>query len=117
MKDEDEEEQAEAGPKEVAVTEAVNGLVTGQEKPKPRLAEPATPGNSPARGAASMVTSPAKPKAAGGFMKHSDSSFGLHSPDSFNDDVQVKIWLFNKWLSSSLHIGAILLSNKVTNAL
>ena len=23
-------------------------------------------------------------------LKHSDSSFGLHSPDSFNDDVQVK---------------------------
>ena len=22
-------------------------------------------------------------------LKHSDSSFGLHSPDSFNDDVQV----------------------------
>ena len=24
-------------------------------------------------------------------LKHSDSSFGLHSPDSFNDDVQVKL--------------------------
>ena len=92
MKDED-EEQPEAGPKEAAVTEAVNGLVSGQEKPGPRLPEPATPGNSPARGAAALVTSPAKSK---GFMKHSDSSFGLHSPDSFNDDVQVRDLFFSK---------------------
>ena len=107
VKDED-EEQSEAGPKEAAVTEAVNGLVSGPEKPGPRLPEPATPGNSPARGAAALVTSPAKAK-TGGFMKHSDSSFGLHSPDSFNDDVQVH---FSS--SFSLNIRAIFPPNKVT---
>ena len=64
MKDEEEEEEEEEG-----------GKVTVQ---------PSTPQNSPARGQVS-VSSGAK-----SYMKHSDSSFGLHSPDSFNDDVQVR---------------------------
>merc|ERR1719225_2334746 len=50
VKDE-EEEETDTVPQEAAVTEAFNGLVSGQEKPRPRLPEPVTPGNSPARGA------------------------------------------------------------------
>ena len=71
------------------VAEAFNGGLV--DKAKPRYPDPATPGNSPARGAtvASPAPAPAPGPKQGGFMKHSDSSFGLHSPDSFNDDVQV----------------------------
>ena len=63
-----------------------------QEKPKLKYPEPSTPGNSPARGA--TVGQATSGGGGGGqktsyAMKHSDSSFGLHSPDSFNDDVQV----------------------------
>ena len=67
MKDDPEEGEEAEG----AVTEAYNGLV-----------QP-----SPARG----DTVPSGTKS---LIKHSDSSFGLHSPDSFNDDVQVKpgVW-------------------------
>ena len=80
--DEEEEEEEEEGEGEGEegeerggkVTEAYNGSVSG---PGPG------PGNSPSRGAA--VSS----GGAKSYMKHSDSSFGLHSPDSFNDDVQV----------------------------
>ena len=103
VKDE-EEEETDTIPQEAAVTEAFNGLVSGQEKPRPRLPEPATSGNSPARGAQQQQqqqhnSSPANNK-TGGFMKHSDSSFGLHSPDSFNDDVQV-IYLLNESILST----------------
>lgn len=79
------------------VNEAMNGTVTGQEKPKMKLVEPATPGNSPARGATSGTRpyqSP-RPAASSYGMKHSDSSFGLHSPDSLNDDVQVTNKIFS----------------------
>ena len=78
VKDDDEEEEEEGeeeGEGEEGggkVTEAYNGSVSGPG-----------PGNSPSRGTA--VSS----GGAKSYMKHSDSSFGLHSPDSFNDDVQV----------------------------
>ena len=81
------------------MTEAFNGLVTGQEKPKMKLPETATPGNSPARGATSSTrttmvqktpTTTTTSSSSSYGMKHSDSSFGLHSPDSLNDDVQVR---------------------------
>lgn len=76
----------------------VSSSGASQDKPKLRHPEPSTPGNSPARGA---TMGPATPSGGGGgqktsyAMKHSDSSFGLHSPDSFNDDVQV-CWGRNK---------------------
>ena len=75
VKDDDEEEEEEGEVEEGGgkVTEAYNGSVSGQST---------QPGGSPSRGA--TVSSGAK-----SYMKHSDSSFGLHSPDSFNDDVQV----------------------------
>lgn len=71
------------------MAEAFNGGLV--DKAKPRYPDPATPANSPARGAtvASPAPAPGPGPKQGGFMKHSDSSFGLHSPDSFNDDVQV----------------------------
>ena len=82
--DEEEEEEGEEGEGEEGggkVTEAYNGSVSGQST---------QPGGSPSRGA--TVSSGAK-----SYMKHSDSSFGLHSPDSFNDDVQVTTGLCIVW--------------------
>ena len=106
VKDEQDEETVETKDNTDTVTEAFNGQVATREmpeRPKLKYPEPATPGNSPARGAAvsassgPSVTSVASvtPGAANGgqkisYMKHSDSSFGLHSPDSFHDDVQVR---------------------------
>ena len=65
--DEEEEAEGEGEERDGKVTEAYNGSV-----------QPVVPGPSPSRAAKSYS------------MKHSDSSFGLHSPDSFNDDVQVR---------------------------
>ena len=75
-----------------AVTEIVHEdararLLAGESEPKPKLANTGTPNNSPAR------IAPAGQSRHGG-LKHSDSSFGLHSPDSFNDDVQMMIRKF-----------------------
>lgn len=71
---------------------------------KPKLANTGTPDNSPARGA--MV---ATNQARHGGLKHSDSSFGLHSPDSFNDDVQMLIRKFK----SDPHMKTNLSDSKV----
>ena len=72
--DEEEEAEGEGEERDGKVTEAYNGSV-----------QPMVPGPSPSRGAKSYS------------MKHSDSSFGLHSPDSFNDDVQVTTGLCIVW--------------------
>ena len=84
MKDDDdaEEEEEEEGEGEEGggkVTEAYNSSVSGSGS-----GQATNPGLSPSRGAAVSGGS------AKSYMKHSDSSFGLHSPDSFNDDVQVR---------------------------
>lgn len=88
------------------VTEALNGSVknTPPEVPKPKLAATATPQNSPARGA--VVQNQSK-----SMLKHSDSSFGLHSPDSFNDDVQMLIRKFkeNPGMKSNLSESKVVL--------
>ena len=96
VREDQEEEDAEVPQGEKNVNEAVNGALTSSpssmEKAKLKYPEPATPGNSPARGV--TMPSPAAPTGTPKLsysMKHSDSSFGLHSPDSFNDDVQVII--------------------------
>ena len=70
VKDDQEEGEEEGG---VKVAEAYNGQV----QPSPEA--------SPARGT-SVASGGSRAKS---YIKHSDSSFGLHSPDSFNDDVQV----------------------------
>lgn len=66
------------------LTEAVNGVVVGTEGGD-GAGEGVTPQSSPAR--AGHPPAAQHPVQQG--LKHSDSSFGLHSPDSFNDDVQV----------------------------
>ena len=69
------------------MTEAYNSSVSG-----PGSGQATTPGvPSPSRGAAVSGGS------GKSYMKHSDSSFGLHSPDSFNDDVQVTTGLCIVW--------------------
>ena len=88
--DEEEEEEEGEGEGEEAggkMTEAYNGSVSGSG---PGPGQSTNPTNSPSRGAA--VSSGAK-----SYMKHSDSSFGLHSPDSFNDDVQVRTGFCIVW--------------------
>jgi hypothetical protein len=57
----------------------------GEEGPEAEVpaAAAASPERSPARGAGA-----GQPRLGG--LKHSDSSFGLHSPDSLGDDVQVR---------------------------
>ena len=102
VKDEQDEETGETKDNTDNVTEAFNGQVSTremQDRPKLKYPEPATPGNSPARGAVGPVgVAPGASVPAPGqkisYMKHSDSSFGLHSPDSFNDDVQVRLLSF-----------------------
>ena len=43
------------------------------------------------RGQEADRSAPPPPPPPKSILKHSDSSFGLHSPDSLNDDVQVVI--------------------------
>ena len=95
VREDQEEDEDEVPQDEKNVNEAVNGALTSSspatvEKPKLKYPEPATPGNSPARGV-TIATPPTGTPKMSYSMKHSDSSFGLHSPDSFNDDVQVII--------------------------
>jgi hypothetical protein len=71
-KDEDEEDEDDEEEEE-AVTEAVNEQLARQKKERGQETDKST-------------TSTVAPKS---ILKHSDSSFGLHSPDSLNDDVQV----------------------------
>lgn len=52
------------------------------------VTEPADDVTAAVNGGSAAAMKSSRP-AAGAGMKHSDSSFGLHSPDSFNDDVQV----------------------------
>ena len=89
MKDDDDEEdeEEEEGEGEEGggkVTEAYNSSVSGSGSTNPGVP-------SPSRGAAVSGGS------GKSYMKHSDSSFGLHSPDSFNDDVQVTTGLCIVW--------------------
>jgi hypothetical protein len=73
--EEDEEDEEEEEDAVEAVTEALNDQLMRQKKERGQ--EERT---------ASMAASSPAPKS---ILKHSDSSFGLHSPDSLNDDVQV----------------------------
>jgi hypothetical protein len=73
--EEDEEDEEEEEDAVEAVTEALNDQLMRQKKERGQ--EERT---------ASMAASFPAPKS---ILKHSDSSFGLHSPDSLNDDVQV----------------------------
>jgi hypothetical protein len=77
--EEDEEDEEEEEDAVEAVTEALNDQLMRQKKERGQEERTASL-------AASLAASSPAPKS---ILKHSDSSFGLHSPDSLNDDVQV----------------------------
>ena len=88
----EERDGKEADSPETVNEQSRTGAASEETAIKPKLADTGTTNSSPAR---VITVSTAASHNRHGALKHSDSSFGLHSPDSYCDDVQSIIRKFN----------------------